>query len=134
HQLVHKYKVALPLRADRGTSPNVYYIPPTEAPPKFDAEGNVIEGSNRIPVEELEKLFGTEVNGAIKTLKAEMAKRKETGKSELLDLLIAYSHSDMFRLDNNYYKKEGSNKLAPVDNRYLSGKHTQKITRFLRSK
>jgi complex iron-sulfur molybdoenzyme family reductase subunit beta len=73
--------VALPLRSDYGTQPNVYYLPPTEAPPKFDAEGRVIEGSSRIPIEELEKLFGKEVHQAIKTLKAEMKKRKETGKS-----------------------------------------------------
>ena len=57
HKLVHKYKVALGLRTDYGTQPNVYYIPPTESPAKFDAEGKIIEGSTRLPVEELEKLF-----------------------------------------------------------------------------
>ena len=44
-----------------------------------------------------------------------MAKRKETGESELMDILIAYQHSDMFRLDNNYYHevaKEKGNRLA----------------------
>ena len=42
--------------------------------------------------EELEKLFGKEVHEAAKTLRAEMKKRKETGVSELMDLLIAYKH------------------------------------------
>lgn len=28
-KLVKKYKVALPLRADYGTVPNVHYVPPT---------------------------------------------------------------------------------------------------------
>jgi complex iron-sulfur molybdoenzyme family reductase subunit beta len=130
HKLVHKYKVALPLHAHKGTGPNVYYVPPTEAPAKFDAHGNVIEGSNRIPTQELEKLFGKEVHGAIKTLKSEMNKRKETGESELMDLLIAYSHSDMFRLDNHYYKSLKKTKLAPIDHRYIKGKHTQKISHF----
>ena len=134
HQLVNKYKVALGLRSDYGTQPNVYYIPPTEAPPKFDADGKIIEGSNRVPVEELEKLFGKEVHGAIKTLKKEMKKRKETGESELMDILIAYQHSEMFRLDNNYYqevaKENGRTPLAPVDERYVKGKYTKAISHF----
>jgi complex iron-sulfur molybdoenzyme family reductase subunit beta len=125
--------VALPLRSDYGTQPNVYYVPPPEAPPKFDAEGRVIEGSSRIPIEELEKLFGKEVHQAIKTLKAEMKKRKETGKSELMDILIAYKHQDMFRLDQNYYqsiaKKQGLS-LKPIDNRYMAGKMTSNKYKF----
>ena len=129
HKLVNKYKVALGLRTDYGTQPNVYYVPPTESPAKFDANGKIIEGSTRFPIEELEKLFGPEVHGAIKTLKAEMKKRKETGESELMDILIAYQHSDMFRLDNNYYqqvaKDNGQHALAPVDNRYVAGKFTK---------
>jgi complex iron-sulfur molybdoenzyme family reductase subunit beta len=127
-KLVNKYKVALGLRPEYGTQPNVYYVPPTESPAKFDAEGKIIEGSTRLPVEELEKLFGPDVHQAIATLKAEMKKRKETGESELMDILIAYQHSDMFRLDNNYYqevaKAAGQTPLAPVDNRYIAGKHT----------
>ena len=79
HKLVHKYKVALPLRADKGTQPNVYYIPPTEAPPKFDAEGNVIEGSTRIPLPELRKLFGNEVVTSIDTIKSGDEKKKRDG-------------------------------------------------------
>ncbi len=128
YKLVHKYKVALGLRSDYGTQPNVYYVPPTESPAKFDANGKIIEGSTRLPVEELEKLFGSEVHQAIATLKSEMKKRKETGESELMDILIAYQHSDMFRLDNNYYQQvardKGAHPLAPVDTRYLTGKHT----------
>ena len=62
-------------------------------------------------------------------MKSEMKKRKETGESELMDLLIAYQHSDMFRLDNNYYqevaKEKGQKTLAPVDTRYIAGKHTK---------
>jgi len=134
HKLVHKYKVALPLREDYGTQPNIYYIPPTEAPPKFDAEGRIIEGSTRIPVEELEKLFGPEVHRVIKTIKSEIETRKETGKSEILDLLIAYQHSEMFRLDNDYYqaikKEQGLNATTPIDERYVKGAHTKSISHF----
>ena len=128
YKLVHKYKVALGLRGDYGTQPNVYYIPPTESPAKFDADGKIIEGSTRVPMEEMEKLFGAEVHDAVKTLKSEKAKRAETGESELMDLLIAYQHHDMFRLDNNYYaevaRAAGHNPLAPVDVRYIAGKNT----------
>ena len=129
YKLVHKYKVALPLRPDYGTQPNVYYVPPVDAPPKFDENGKIIEGSDRIPIEELEKLFGKEVHNAIKTIKAEREKRKKTGKSELMDILIAYQHKDMFRLDHNYYvevaKKKGMKPLPLVDERYVAGKHTK---------
>lgn len=133
HKLVHKYKVALPLRADRGTNPNIFYIPPTETPPKFDAEGRVIEGSNRLPIEELETLFGKEVHNSIRIINEEKKRRAETGKSELLDILIAFKHSEMFRLDNEYYRgyeAHKNNPLKPVDERYVSGKHTKKISHF----
>ncbi len=134
HKLVHKYKVALPLRSDYGTQPNVYYVPPTEAPPKFDANGKIIEGSTRVPIAELEKLFGPEVNGAIKTVKREMKKRKDSGESELMDLLIAYNHEDMFRLDSGYYQNYAKiHKLAPVklvDDRYSAGKNTNTMKFF----
>ena len=71
---------------------------------------------------------------AAKTLKAEMKKRKETGESELMDLLIAYKHEEMFRLDGNYYaeyaKSKGMPAIKPVDERYLSGKYTSKMKFF----
>lgn len=135
YKLVNKYKVALPLRSDYGTGPNIYYIPPTEAPAKFDAEGKIIEGSERIPVKELETLFGKQVHDAIKTLRAEKDKRAKSGESELMDLLIAYNHEDMFRLDNNYYQeiakaKGNANPLAPIDERYVKGKYTTEISHF----
>ena len=137
HKLVKKYKVALPLRADYGTVPNVYYVPPTEAPPKFDANGKIIEGSQRVPMAELEKLFGKEVHEATRILKDEMKKRKETGVSELMDLLIAYKHDDMFRLDNQYYadviKAKGLTPSKPIDERYVSGKFTQKMKFFTKA-
>jgi complex iron-sulfur molybdoenzyme family reductase subunit beta len=46
-----------------------------------------------------------------------------------MDILIAYQHADMFRLDNNYYqevaKEQKRTPLAPVDTRYLAGKFTK---------
>jgi len=136
NKLVKKYKVALPLRPDYNTQPNVFYVPPVDTLPKFDENGKPIPGSNRIPHEELVKLFGPEVDNAIKTLKEEMEKRKKTGESELLDLLISFKHSEMFRMDQGYYQKEanalGIKKLAPVDERYVAGKETVDIKHFFK--
>ena len=123
YKLVKKYKVALPLRPDANTGANVYYVPPVAGPLKFDANGKPIPGSDRVPPEQLEALFGKEVHAAVKKIKDEMESRKATGKSELLDLLIAYKHSDMFRLDAGYYAHH-TNSLKPVDHRYDAGTFT----------
>jgi len=134
YKLVHKYKVALPLRPDFGTQPNVYYVPPLFDPPKFDENMAPIENSRRIPMEYLELLFGKEVHQALDTLRKEMEKRARGEESELMDILIAYSHRDMFRLDNNYYQQEaakkglkGSEFFRIVDQRYLQGANTQRV-------
>ncbi|GMU61972.1 MAG: hypothetical protein AMXMBFR34_37350 [Myxococcaceae bacterium] len=97
-KLVNQYKVALPLHPEYGTQPNVYYVPPMTGPRKFDKHGKPIEGSDRIPLGYLESLFGKAVHDSLKTLHAELDKRKAGKPSELMDLLIAYKHSDMFRL------------------------------------
>lgn len=106
HKLVHKYKVALPLHPEYGTEPNVYYVPPLAGPKKFDKTGKPIEGSDRIPLSYLQSLFGPEVETALETLKTEMAKKKSGQPSELVDLLIAFKHSEMFRL--NVQAKKGA--------------------------
>ena len=134
HKLVDQYKVALPLRSDYGTQPNIFYIPPTESPAKFDANGKIIEGSTRVPEEELVKLFGEAVIPAIKTIKEGIAAKAAGKESELMDILIAYKHSDMFRLDNDYYQSiahENERKPLPtVDERYIVGKNTPKVKHF----
>jgi len=98
-KLVNQYKVALPLHPEYGTQPNVYYVPPMSGPRKFDKFGKPIEGSDRIPMAYLESLFGPAVHDSLKTLEGEMKKRKAGQPSELMDLLIAYKHSDMFRIE-----------------------------------
>jgi ethylbenzene hydroxylase subunit beta/complex iron-sulfur molybdoenzyme family reductase subunit beta len=95
HKLVYKYGVALPLHPERGTQPNVYYVPPI-SPPRIDANGNIDESKPRIPTEYLRYLFGEKVDAALETLKAEMAKTKAGGKSELLDILIVYEWKSLF--------------------------------------
>jgi len=96
HKLVKQWKVAIPLHPEFGTEPNVYYVPPL-APPAFDANGNIDESKPRIPVEYLRSLFGPAMDGALATLKGEMEKTRGGGKSELMDILIAYKWTDMFK-------------------------------------
>ncbi len=96
HKLVKKWKVALPLRADFGTEPNVYYVPPL-SPPKLNENGQATD-EPRIPTEYLRSLFGPRVDEVLKTLKDEMAKKARGEESELIDLLIAYKHQEMFKL------------------------------------
>ncbi|MBE2249691.1 MAG: respiratory nitrate reductase subunit beta [Myxococcus sp.] len=98
HKLVNVHKVALPLHPEYGTQANVYYVPPMSGPRRFDKTGKPIEGSERIPRAYLESLFGPAVHDVLERMNAEVEKRKTGAPSELLDLLIAYKHSDMFRL------------------------------------
>jgi ethylbenzene hydroxylase subunit beta/complex iron-sulfur molybdoenzyme family reductase subunit beta len=95
YKLVNVWKVAIRLHPEAGTEPNVYYVPPL-SPPKFDDNGEVIEGSQRIPIEYLEKLFGPDVHRVLDLLKSEIEKTRRGEKSEMLDTLIAYEWHTMF--------------------------------------
>jgi complex iron-sulfur molybdoenzyme family reductase subunit beta len=96
HKLVTKWKVALPLHAEFGTQPNVYYVPPL-SPDKLDAQGRPT-GERRIPDTFLVELFGPRVPDVLKLLQAEREKKRRGEASELMDLLIAYRHEEMFRI------------------------------------
>ncbi len=96
YKLVEEYKVALPLHAQWGTEPNVFYVPP-DAPPRYEADGKLSD-EPRIPLAYLERLFGPDVQSALDTLASERAKKARGEDSELMDLLIAHRHADMFKL------------------------------------
>jgi DMSO reductase family type II enzyme iron-sulfur subunit len=96
YKFVDVWKVALPLRPDFGTQPNVFYVPPL-SPPTFDSNGHPTDRA-RIPADYLEHLFGPEVHAALVRLEAGIAEKQRGGESEMIDLLIAYRHRDMFRL------------------------------------
>ncbi|MBI4488122.1 MAG: respiratory nitrate reductase subunit beta, partial [Deltaproteobacteria bacterium] len=93
-QLVHTWKVALPLHPEFGTTPNVYYIPPL-SPPRIDRNGAVDPDQPRIPVDYLRSLFGAEVEAALETLKQEMVRTRRGEKSLLMDLLISRKWTDL---------------------------------------
>ncbi len=88
-KLVHKWKVALPLRPDFEVEPNVFYIPPT-MPLAFDEEGEFDDEQPRISDEIMERLFGKAFKKALATIDKERAKVAGGKKSELMDILIAY--------------------------------------------
>ncbi|MDJ0848435.1 MAG: respiratory nitrate reductase subunit beta [Myxococcota bacterium] len=94
YKLVYQYGVALPLHAEYGTEPNVFYVPPL-SPPRLDAEGNPTE-EPRIPREYLESLFGPRTGKALATLEKERARRQAGEPSELMDILISRRWLDMF--------------------------------------
>ena len=96
HTLVNKYKVALPLHPEWGTQPNVFYVPPS-SPPKFGKDGEELD-EPRVPLAYLESLFGSGVKDALETVKRERRAKAEGRKSELLDTLIGFVHSEMFKL------------------------------------
>ncbi len=96
YRLVHEWKVALPLHPEHGTQPNVYYVPPL-SPSTFDASGRPT-GQSRIPDDYLVELFGPAVKDALAVLQREIARKEKGEASELMDMLIAYKHGDMFRL------------------------------------
>lgn len=91
--LVRKWKVALPLHAEWGTGPNVYYVPPL-APAPLRADGGFDAGGARIPPGYLEGLFGAGVHGALDVLRTELEKKRRGQGSELMDTLILYRWKD----------------------------------------
>jgi ethylbenzene hydroxylase subunit beta/complex iron-sulfur molybdoenzyme family reductase subunit beta len=95
YKLVKVWKVALPLHAEFGTNPNVFYVPPL-APPRLDENGKLDTTKPRIPREYLRYLFGPEVDNALDIMAKEMDKVRSGGRSELMEILIAREWKKMF--------------------------------------
>ncbi len=94
HKLVRSWNVALPLHPEYNTGPNVYYVPPLSSS-KLDEEGRYTN-EERIPLDYLEFLFGSEVGSALETLKKERSKKRNGEESELMDLLIGWEWPEDF--------------------------------------
>jgi DMSO reductase family type II enzyme iron-sulfur subunit len=96
HKLVDQWKVALPLHAEYGTEPNVFYVPPLNVtPPPFEEDGR-LSSAPRIPIADIEALFGPRTKEALEILGREMQKRREAKPSELTDLLIGFTNKDRY--------------------------------------
>lgn len=98
HKLVDKWKVAIPLHPEYGTEPNVFYVPPLNVtPPPFEEDGR-LSNVPRIPMADLEAMFGKGVQPALEILGREMQKRREAKPSELTDLLIGFTNKDRYQI------------------------------------
>jgi len=97
HKLVRVHQVALPLLPDRGTGPNVYYVPPFN-PPRRGDYGKGILHDPRIPWKVLEELFGPRVKEVARRLEAELVKAQAGGTSEVLQLLIGRDEKVRYRI------------------------------------
>ena len=95
HKLVNVWRVALPLHAEYGTEPNVFYVPPL-SPYRLNEDRSIDTGNMRIPLEYLESLFGPDVGRALETLRSEIHAVRAGGRSELLDTLIVYAWKSLF--------------------------------------
>ncbi len=97
HKLVLKYKVALGLLPERGTGPNVYYVPPFN-PPRATNYGKSLLQDPRIPLGYLRYLFGPQVDDVLRHLEAELKTAQSGGTSELLQLLIGRDAETRYRI------------------------------------
>lgn len=109
HKLVLKHKVALGLLPQRGTGPNVYYVPPF-LPPKTGHPGASVSGDPRLPVKVLEHLFGPKVMDVVRTLEKELRRVQQGGKSEVLDLLIGRNAAVRYALRPEIMRRRAAGK------------------------
>jgi len=97
YKLVHTYEVALPLFPEKGTGPNVFYVPPFN-PPKRGNYGKSILEDPRLPLDYLVYLFGDDVKRVIVRLEGELKGAQNGGSSELLQLLIGRDAETRYRI------------------------------------
>jgi DMSO reductase family type II enzyme iron-sulfur subunit len=97
HKIVMVHKAALPLFPERGTHPNVFYIPPF-SPPKGGKPGAGVLDDPRVPMASLEYLFGPEVREVMSRLGSQLAAAQSGKPSELLQLLIGRTAADRFHI------------------------------------
>jgi DMSO reductase family type II enzyme iron-sulfur subunit len=97
HQLVHVHKVALPMFPERGTYPNVYYVPPF-LPPKQGQPSQPVSKDPRLPRKELEYLFGQDAMEVVIRLEREVRRAQAGKRSEVLQLLIGRKAATRYRL------------------------------------
>ena len=71
HKLVHVYRVALGLFPEKGTEPNVFYVPPFN-PPRQGSYGKSVLEDPRMPMDYLKYLFGDEVVDVIRRLELQI--------------------------------------------------------------
>ena len=97
HKLVLVHRAALPLFPEKGTQPNVFYVPPFNPPKRGNYDKSILEDS-RLPLDYLIYLFGPEVREVITRLEAELKMAQAGRRSELLQLLIGRDNETRYRI------------------------------------
>ena len=97
YPLVTKYAVALPLHAEWGTEPNVFYIPPT-APGQILMLMDVSPMSRAFRWRSWLIFLAPGFRKRWRRWSGNGRKRRGGESSELMDILIAYDHGNMFKL------------------------------------
>jgi Fe-S-cluster-containing dehydrogenase component len=97
HKLVVLHKVALGLFPDKGTHPNVYYVPPF-LPAKGGVAGKSLVEDPRLPIDYLKYLFGDGVVSVLQYLESELQRAQRGEKSDVLQLLIGRNESVRYRI------------------------------------
>lgn len=97
HKIVRKYGVALPLFPEKGTYPNVYYVPPFNPPKEGNAGRSLLEDP-RLPLDQLKYYFGPKVVDVIASLERELQKAQNGVPSEVLQLLIGRDAGVRYRI------------------------------------
>jgi complex iron-sulfur molybdoenzyme family reductase subunit beta len=120
HKLVLKYRVALGLLPEKGTSPNVYYVP-TINPPKAGHAGRSALEDPRLPLDYLKYLFGPEVVDVIKRLERELVRAQNGERSELLQLLIGRDDGVRYRIVPSETGAAAPSEVQEAVDRYAPG-------------
>jgi nitrate reductase beta subunit len=94
YKLIKQYKVALPLHPEFGTEPNVFYVPPVLGP-RMELANGELSADPKIPLAQLEGLFGKQVRDVLAILQAEREKKMKGQASDLMDVLIGRRSADM---------------------------------------
>ncbi|HET8538390.1 MAG TPA: 4Fe-4S dicluster domain-containing protein [Anaeromyxobacter sp.] len=104
NRLLYEYKVALRLRPEFGTQPNLFYVPPL-SPPKLSSSGSV-SSEQRVPIGLLAELFGDYAGQSYSERIARVGEIFEkiedarAGRNPgLLRILIARTEQDRLQLD-----------------------------------
>ena len=66
-------------------------------PPPFEEDGRLSD-KPRIPLADIEALFGPRTKDVLEIIGGEMQKRREAKPSELTDILIGYTNKDRYRI------------------------------------
>src|SRR5262249_9938548 len=97
YKLVRVYRVALGLFPEKGTEPNVFYVPPFN-PPRSGNYGRSVLEDPRMTLDYLVYLSGEEVRDTIRRLEGELHKAQNGGTSEVLQLLIGRDESVRYQI------------------------------------